>query len=1164
MRRKVLVVAILIFAMLLQCFMPFTTVKAASSVVITLNSKLYAAVKKDLQKQKITADYQDASGTIIIPDTELSKVTKLDLSEAGIDDLEGLENFSSVSELDLHSNNLTVDSKLDVLDSLDLTNLDLSSNKLESVNTIASFDEIDQTDITNQKVVGRKIITVDVSEEAANQDELFEVELPDILLEDCGYIKPDWIKKVILKHEENGPDIDFETLDGNTLKLKVGKLDGSKYNARKGLIMVEIKVDDKESKLNETEMTFYFAVVDQDETGIAFNDEKLYKAVKDQLTQDQEINDDLTATQSDDIYSRTYDDALIMVIDSDTVLNDIPTLILNNKKIEDLTGIEEFFGLRSYLNLSFNYIDRIDKIVELEENKKVKEELIKGKYKEVLAKLKENVGLYDVEEKKIKEATEKWEKLKEELAALKKDDADQNKNNEKITAKTQEIQEQLNIISEAEKKEKEYLNLINNSLAKLYKIYKNEYRLVTLLPASVNLLSYEDLMKSNKEDVKKYAESIMDRVSQLEKNESLTDYEVFAIYKLMGDWGKENNLTFETQKDEYKAEGNTEGSGTPPTGTKVNIEYPISEYFDKVKQSETLDISDYKEFVYIFKAIDSLSQVEQYSLIKRIFEGDKSETDLAEEALEEIIEFLEQEDRDTYFYNMINYQDYSSQEDEKGKVFGNEGKKDGKGYVFDNKGDVFEIKIGLGESMYKGTIQDGAKTETSARIDLAHRLSIVTDEDINAYIVIPRIQNLNLRNNKIEKIDGLETFEQLKVLNLFKNEINDISGIDWEGFAKLRALSVGYNQISNIDPLEVIDTLEVLDVSYNLLAGRFNFNMTNMRNLWAADFSHNQYTDIQYANDQFILRARNYDADEDGFGDDLTVPEYLQEAGIYLSFQYQSVSLQATIVKTDEQFVYLELPLIFRQLADIDYDHTSFGIDSPNGLVVADGKQVKLPVGGEGQYTCRVTVEGYNGYEYRVEKGVSIPEFALGELPGLGTGSYSYDGMGYGTTCYITYNVVNSSIIPDDPDNPTNPNTPGQPTGYGFDVVNGDIAVYTPDLSVTAFTNKLIKSGQYKATVTNNNGNGKIATGAKVTVTSSDGKTKYDEFDVVVKGDINGDGKVDRLDSTVIKKAISDVEKLDGVYNSAADVNDDGKINSLDSMLILKYRADRIADFKQQ
>ena len=354
MRRKVLVVAILIFAMLLQCFMPFTTVKAASSVVITLNSKLYAAVKKDLQKQKITADYLDASGTIIISDTELSRITKLDLSEAGIDDLEGLENFSSVSELDLHSNNLTVDSKtfFKVLTSA-LTNLDLSSNKLESVNTIASFDEIDQTDITNQKVVGRKIITVDVSEEASNQDELFEVELPDILLEDCGYIKPDWIKKVILKHEENGPDIDFETLNGNTLKLKVGKLDGSKYNARKGLIMVEIKVDDKESKLNETEMTFYFAVVDQDETGIAFNDEKLYKAVKDQLTQDQEINEDLTATQSDDIYSRTYDDALIMVIDSDTVLNDIPTLILNNKKIEDLTGIEEFFGLRSYLNLSF-------------------------------------------------------------------------------------------------------------------------------------------------------------------------------------------------------------------------------------------------------------------------------------------------------------------------------------------------------------------------------------------------------------------------------------------------------------------------------------------------------------------------------------------------------------------------------------------------------------------------------------------------------------------------------------------------------------------------------------------------------------------------------------------------------------------------------------------
>ena len=45
MRRKVLIVAILIFAMLLQCVMPLMTVNAATSVAITLNSNLYKAVK---------------------------------------------------------------------------------------------------------------------------------------------------------------------------------------------------------------------------------------------------------------------------------------------------------------------------------------------------------------------------------------------------------------------------------------------------------------------------------------------------------------------------------------------------------------------------------------------------------------------------------------------------------------------------------------------------------------------------------------------------------------------------------------------------------------------------------------------------------------------------------------------------------------------------------------------------------------------------------------------------------------------------------------------------------------------------------------------------------------------------------------------------------------
>ncbi len=1155
MRRKVLVVAILIFAMLLQCFMPFTTVKAASSVVITLNSKLYAAVKKDLQKQNITAVYQDASGTITITETELSKVTKLDLSEAGIDDLEGLENFSNVSELNLHANNLTIDSKLDVLDSLSLKSLDLSSNKLESIRSISTFDDIDDTDITNQEVVGRKIITVDVSEEATEQTETVEVELPDILLEDVGYMDADWIDRIVVKYEEGGPEIGYEdlSLDKAALVLKVGLREGSTFKARKGLLEVQIEVKDKESKLAGTKMTFYYAVVDQDETGIAFNDENLYKAVKNQLTHNQQINKDLTATNSGNIYSRTYDDALIMVIDSDAVLNNIPTLILNNKKIEDLTGLEEFFGLRSYLNLSYNFIDRIDKIVELEENKKAKEELIREKYRTTLALLKQNVAAYDEQMKIIEEAEKEYNKLLEEYKGI-KDGEDDAKKQDNISKR----QEQLTKIGEAEEKAKKYENLIYKYVQKLYKIFKNEYRLLTLLPAQTNVLSYQDLLKLKLDEVKGHATSIMERVSKIEQAKALTTYETFAIQKLMGEWGKDHGLNFETQKTEYTA--GEEGDESEKQGKKVAIENPISAFFDKVKGDDTLDLEAYQEFVYIFKCIDALSQVEQYTIVNRIFEkGVVTGDDIAEQALEEIKEFLQQEDLDTYFYNMINYKDTLDQNHLDGKqktdVFAGGGAGDNKGYVLNTKGDIFDLEIGLGETSYKDAFTEDL---TKQELILAHRQSVITDEDINTYIVIPRIQNLNLRNNMIEKIDGLETFEQLKVLNLFKNEINDISGINWEGFAKLRALSLGYNQISDIDPLEVIDTLEELDVSYNLLAGRFNFNMSNMKKLWSADFSHNQYTDIKYATSQFILKAKGYDADNDNFADNLTVPEYLEKAGIRLSFQYQSVSLQATIVKTDEEFVYLDLPLIFRQLAEVDYEHTSFGIDSPNGLVESNGKLVKLPVGGEGQYTCRVTVEGNNGYD------VKAPSYAPGESSELATGSYSTKGMGYGTTCYITYNVVNSSIIPDDPSNPDNPDTPAQPTGYGFDVVNGDIAVYTPDLSVTQFTNKLIKSGQYKATVTNNNGNGKIATGAKVTVTSSDGKTKYDEFDVVVKGDINGDGKVDRLDSTVIKKAISDVEKLDGVYNSAADVNDDGKINSLDSMLILKYRADRIADFKQQ
>ncbi len=69
-------------------------------------------------------------------------------------------------------------------------------------------------------------------------------------------------------------------------------------------------------------------------------------------------------------------------------------------------------------------------------------------------------------------------------------------------------------------------------------------------------------------------------------------------------------------------------------------------------------------------------------------------------------------------------------------------------------------------------------------------------------------------------------------------------------------------------------------------------------------------------------------------------------------------------------------------------------------------------------------------------------------------------------------------------------------------------------------------------------------TGSTVTLKGSGaGKTI---FEIVVYGDVNGDGVVDVLDSAQIASASSNKTTLDGIYNTAADINGDGVIDVLD------------------
>ena len=79
---------------------------------------------------------------------------------------------------------------------------------------------------------------------------------------------------------------------------------------------------------------------------------------------------------------------------------------------------------------------------------------------------------------------------------------------------------------------------------------------------------------------------------------------------------------------------------------------------------------------------------------------------------------------------------------------------------------------------------------------------------------------------------------------------------------------------------------------------------------------------------------------------------------------------------------------------------------------------------------------------------------------------------------------------------------------------------------------------------------GIIKTGDKVKVELPK-ETKI--YEIVIYGDVNGDGEIKASDYVKIKNHIMDTSHLSGVYKAAADVNKDGNIKASDYVIIKNY-----------
>ena len=79
---------------------------------------------------------------------------------------------------------------------------------------------------------------------------------------------------------------------------------------------------------------------------------------------------------------------------------------------------------------------------------------------------------------------------------------------------------------------------------------------------------------------------------------------------------------------------------------------------------------------------------------------------------------------------------------------------------------------------------------------------------------------------------------------------------------------------------------------------------------------------------------------------------------------------------------------------------------------------------------------------------------------------------------------------------------------------------------------------------------GIIATGMTISITTN-GTTI--DYSVVIRGDVNGDGKQSALDYVILRNYLDNKYTLNGAYLTSADSNRDGKVSALDYVVLRNY-----------
>lgn len=405
--------------------------------------------------------------------------------------------------------------------------------------------------------------------------------------------------------------------------------------------------------------------------------------------------------------------------------------------------------------------------------------------------------------------------------------------------------------------------------------------------------------------------------------------------------------------------------------------------------------------------------------------------------------------------------------------------------------------------------------------------------DIQVLSNLTKLKKLDLQSNNIVNIQDLSNLINLEMLDLADNEITDIKVLS--NLIKLDELDLAYNKIADIRVLSNLIKLNKLDLSFNKIVSIDDLSkltnltmlmlkknkitdiqvLSRLKELKTIDLRDNEIIDIQALSNfeelAILYLDRNFIRDfsplEDVKVSWLTIDGQLDKlvdstTNIKMIFEQNVLPEDTSLTIKSIQNSTINTSFYWNNLQAFDITLMSNDkIVQPNGKV-----KISIPIPSNFDKSklaiYRITPEGEE-VKYNI---IVEGDFVIIETDHFST--------------YILAEI--KEVTQEQTENKISANTTIQQYIDNL-TQKGTITVYNTDNNEEKDYSKLIK------------------TGMKVKITTEE---KEIVQTVVVKGDANGNGKIDSGDLTILRGVLYERKTIDEVVNKALDLEDNNKIST--------------------